>query len=91
MIRARVLRRDGYVCQLTKRYGRMVQANTVHHIFPRKEFPEYQWKDWNLISLSATQHERMHYRKTEQLTSDGVELLRRTAMKHGIEIPERYQ
>lgn len=91
MIRARVLRRDGYVCQLTKRYGRMVQANTVHHIFPRKEFPEYQWKDWNLISLSATQHERMHYRKTEQLTVDGVELLRRTAMKHGIEIPERYQ
>lgn len=91
MIRNRVLRRDGYMCQMSKRYGKMVEANTVHHIFPRKEFPEYAWKDWNLISLSAEQHERMHYRKTEQLTATGAELLRRTAMRQGIGIPEQYR
>ena len=63
----------------------------MHHIFPRTEFPEYEWEPWNLISLSATQHNRMHVRQTDQLTAAGAELLRRTARQQGIEIPERYR
>ena len=43
-LRAAVLRRDGYMCQASRRYGKRVEATTVHHIFPRDEFPEYQWE-----------------------------------------------
>ena len=32
--RAMILRRDGYMCQLSKRYGKRVEAEVVHHIFP---------------------------------------------------------
>lgn len=63
----------------------------MHHIFPRTEYPEYQWRPWNLISLSAEQHNRLHDRQTDQLTDAGAELLRRTARQQGIEIPERYK
>ena len=88
--RAAVLARDSYVCQYFKRFGKMKQANTVHHIFPRSEFPEYQWKRWNLISLSQEAHDKMHYRRADELTEIGAELLRRTARENGIEIPEKY-
>lgn len=84
--RERILRRDKYQCQLSKRYGRIVQANTVHHIFPRDQYPQYQWDDWNLISLSAEMHNRMHDRVTNQLTDEGLDLLRRTARKQKIQI-----
>lgn len=88
--RAAVLARDSYMCQFFKRYGKTKPANTVHHIFPRSEFPEYQWKRWNLISLSQEAHGRMHDRNTDELTEAGQELLRRTARANGIEIPEKY-
>ena len=88
--RAAVLARDSYACQYYKRFGKMRPANTVHHIFPRSEFPEYQWKRWNLISLSKEAHEKMHYRNADELTEIGAELLRRTARANGIEIPEKY-
>lgn len=90
MTRAAVLARDSYACQYFKRYGKMKPANTVHHIFPRNEFPEYQWNRWNLISLSKEAHEMMHYRRSEELTEAGIELLKRTARKNGIDIPEKY-
>ena len=79
-----ILRRDGYRCQLSARYGRNVQADTVHHIFPREEFPEYPWADWNLISLSHEAHNRLHYRLTNSLTDEGRELMERTARQRGI-------
>ena len=91
MVRQSVLRRDGYMCQLSKRYGKMVQANTVHHIFPRELFPEYQYELWNLISLSAEKHNELHDRSTNELTEQGVELLKRTARRNGIDVPLRYQ
>lgn len=90
-IREAILRRDGYQCQLSKRYGKIVQANTVHHIFPRKEFPEYQYEPWNLISLSTEKHNEMHDRNTNALTAEGVKLLKRTARKQGIPIPLMYK
>ena len=90
-LRERVLRRDGYMCQEAKRYGIQAEAATVHHIFPRDEFPEYEWAPWNLISLSGTAHDAMHDRITNALTEKGAEWLRRTARKHRMEIPARYR
>lgn len=80
--REKILRRDGYMCQESKRYGKRVQATTVHHIFPREEYPQYAWADWNLISLSAEMHNKMHDRLTGALTERGRELLDRTARRH---------
>lgn len=89
--RAKILRRDGYLCQISRRYGKTVPADTVHHIFPRDEFPEYQLSDWNLISLSASVHDTMHDRSSGRLSPAGAELLRRTCRKYGKEIPEQYK
>lgn len=84
-LRKAVLARDGYQCQESKRYGKALPATTVHHIFPREDYPQYQWEPWNLISLSADVHDQMHNRTTRELTQQGLELLERTATKYGIE------
>lgn len=90
-LRAAVLRRDGYMCQEAKRYGKRAEATTVHHVFPRDEFPEYQWEAWNLVSLAGDVHDQMHDRVTGALTEKGAEWLRRVARKNGIEVPGRYR
>lgn len=86
-VRESVLRRDNYMCQESLRYGRRVQADTVHHIFPVSLFPEYQWCRWNLISLCSSEHDAMHIRGAEDLTDKGRRLLERTARANGIEYP----
>lgn len=86
--RAAILRRDGYLCQISKRYGRMVEANTVHHIFPREKYPQYAWEDWNLISISQAEHNRLEDRHSGELTDAGLELMRRVARQRGIKIEE---
>ena len=83
-MRAAILRRDGYMCQESKRFGKLAQANTVHHVFPREQYPEFAWQAWNLISLTAEQHNRMHDRESGNLTDAGKELLRRVAKRQGI-------
>lgn len=88
--RLAILRRDRYQCQISKRYGKIIKADLVHHIFPREEFPELQWEDWNLISLSNVEHNKLHDRNTDKLTEAGKELLRRTARRYGKEIPSQY-
>lgn len=90
-LREAVLRRDGYRCQEARRYGKRAEASTVHHVFPRELFPEYQWEPWNLVSLSAEAHGRMHDRVTGELTDKGAELLRRVARRQGIDVPLRYR
>ena len=85
-LRRSVLARDGYRCQQAKRYGKNVQANTVHHIFPRDMYPQYQYQSWNLISLSHEAHESMHERNGGELTEAGREWMRRIARKRGIDI-----
>ena len=85
--RQKILRRDGYMCQYFKRLGKYRPAETVHHIFPRELFPEYQWESWNLISLSNEAHNMMHDRNTHELTKVGKELLLRTARKYRIDTP----
>lgn len=86
-LRALILKRDKYQCQLSKRYGKILQADMVHHIFPREQFPEYQWEPWNLISLSNEMHNKLHDRVTNNLTADGIKLLIKTAKAQGIEEP----
>ena len=73
-LREKVLKRDNYMCQYSKRYGRRVPANMVHHIYPAEVFPEYQWCEWNLISLSNEAHNMMHDRDSHQLTDIGISL-----------------
>jgi len=81
--------RDNYQCQYSKRYGKIKEAQMVHHIFPRSEYPEYALSDWNLISLTYESHNKMHD-DTGGLSEEGRKLLRRTAMRYNIPIPSRY-
>lgn len=77
-LRARALKRDGYKCREAARYGRQVQAEVVHHIWPVEDYPEYAYCLWNLISLSASSHDAMHDRKTRKLTALGLAWKTRT-------------
>lgn len=85
-LRQQALRRDGYKCQESKRYGKVVQADTVHHIWPAEDYPEFAYCLWNLISLSAASHDAMHDRKTKKLTAAGLRWRSRTPPPSG---PER--
>lgn len=84
-LRAKVLRRDGYMCQFALRKGLRVPADTVHHIHPVDQYPEYQWCEWNLISLSAEAHNIMHDRHTQRLSDIGEQLRKKVAVERGLE------
>ena len=63
--RAKILRRDKYLCQECKRYGRKrnglpIAAALVHHIKPYEQFPELGLDDKNLVSLCEGCHNKMH-------------------------------
>jgi len=73
-----ILRRDEYTCQYSKRFGKRIDADTVHHIYPADLYPEYKYCDWNLTSLSNSNHNKMHDRVTNKLTEEGLCLMRRT-------------
>lgn len=73
----RILRRDGYLCQESKRYGVKAEATTVHHVWPLEDYPEYAYEDWNLVSLCGEKHNQMHDRNTRQLTALGEQWRRR--------------
>lgn len=76
--RKHILRLDGYVDRIAKRYGRTEDATVVHHIYPADKYPEYAWCDWNLISVSMSTHNKLENRKTGELTELGLELMRNT-------------
>lgn len=61
--RAQILRRDGYLCQECRKYGRMTQATTVHHIQHVEDHPELAYNDDNLVSLCEKCHNKMHPEK----------------------------
>lgn len=71
LTRERVLRRDGYLCRESARFGKRVPAETVHHIYPVSRYPELAWLDWNLISLSLAAHNAMHNRDDNEITEAG--------------------
>lgn len=76
--RERILKRDNYECRECRRYGKLIQANTVHHIKPVEDYPELRYDTKNLISLCSGCHNEMHDRITNELTVKGLELLERT-------------
>ena len=76
--RKHILKLDGYKCQIDRMYGRTTEAAVVHHIYPADEYPEYEWCDWNLISVSLENHNRLENRKTGELTTLGEMLMART-------------
>lgn len=61
--RAAILCRDGYMCQMCKRYGRRVPATVVHHIKHLDEYPELAYEDSNLVSLCSACHDKVHPEK----------------------------
>ena len=61
--RAKILRRDGYQCQMCRRYGKATPAVTVHHIKHADEYPEFAYDDDNLVSLCEACHNKCHPEK----------------------------
>ena len=88
-LRQRILKRDKYCCQYFTRYGRHVDATTVHHIFPVEQYPQWAFESWNLISLSTEAHNKMHDRETHELTDEGYKLQDRLRRKLGSIPPPR--
>ncbi|MBO0962506.1 HNH endonuclease [Neobacillus sp. MM2021_6] len=69
--REKILKRDEYLCQECKRFGRSKGASTVHHINTMRNRPDLRLETWNLVSLCNKCHEQMHDRKTDELTDLG--------------------
>ena len=69
-----ILKRDKYQCQECRRYGKMIDASHVHHIWPVEFYPEYKYSNWNLISLCQKCHNKMHDRDSHELTTEGLRL-----------------
>lgn len=76
--RLHILRLDGYRDVIAWRYGRTIEATTVHHIYPAKLYPEYAYCDWNLISVSTGTHNKLENRVTGELTELGRRLMEKT-------------
>lgn len=83
--REAILRRDGYLCKLSRRYGKTCQADTVHHIYPLELYPEYALCSWNLLSVSSEMHNRLHNREDGSLSAEGEALMRATIPPSWIE------
>lgn len=70
--REQILRRDKYLCQDCKRYGKRVDATEVHHIKHVDEYPELAFESSNLISLCAACHNKRHPEKGGKRYPPGV-------------------
>lgn len=80
-LRKYVLMRDNYLCQMEVRYGKRVDAEVVHHIFPAEKYPELFFNPDNLISLSKKAHNKMHDRMTDEITVEGKRLQEKVRKK----------
>lgn len=63
MKRKQILKRDRFLCQHCLRYGRRVDATTVHHIKELEKYPELAYTDSNLVSLCDACHNKQHPEK----------------------------
>lgn len=70
--REAILKRDEYMCQRCKRYGRMVEATVVHHIKHADEYPELAYVDENLVSLCDACHNKAHPEKANIICKHGT-------------------
>ncbi len=62
-VRANALRRDGYICQECKKYGKITAATHVHHIEHLEDRPDRAYDMNNLISLCLSCHNKQHPEK----------------------------
>ena len=60
--RTKVLKRAGYLCEECKRYGRTTEAVHAHHIKPRKDYPELQYRVENGKALCGMCHNKLEPR-----------------------------
>lgn len=58
-----ILKRDGYLCQRCKGYGKNKEANVVHHLHEVEDRPELKLNNSNLISVCASCHNKLHPEK----------------------------
>lgn len=77
--RENILRRDNYLCQECKRYGKTTPATTVHHIYPLETHYHLRLISDNLISLCNECHNSMHDRNTNVITDVGKRWQERVA------------
>lgn len=84
-IRETALRKAGYQCVMSKRYGKNVQAQMVHHALPVEDYPQYAMALWNLVPMTNEWHGKMHDRNTNKLTAEGQRLAMRIAQQNGVE------
>lgn len=64
--REKILMRDNYLCRECRRYGRIKQATTVHHIKHADKYPELFYENDNLVSLCDACHNKMHPEKARK-------------------------
>ncbi len=74
----RILKMDRELDRVAAMFGRHETAEMVHHIYPAKEYPQYAWEDWNLISVSRKTHNKLENRNTGELTQLGIWLMSQT-------------
>ena len=79
--RINILKRDEYLCQECKRYGKTTGATTVHHVKPLEFNYELRLDNNNLISLCSKCHDKMHDRTNNELTDLGKKLIERIERK----------
>ena len=65
--RAKVLRRDKYLCQECERYGRKTLASHAHHVKPRDLYPELTYVVANGSALCPGCHSKIEPRVTVHL------------------------
>lgn len=75
-VRDAVLRRDGYKDFWLSRFGRMVPAEIVHHVFLLEDRPDLRLDPRNLVSVSRDTHRHILHASDGSLTEAGRELQR---------------
>lgn len=70
--RQSVLRKHDYLSAEAKRYGQSKQAEMIHHIYPKEQYPELALVDWNLLPLTNREHNTFHDRNTDEIIGRGI-------------------
>jgi 5-methylcytosine-specific restriction protein A len=58
-----ILKRDGYMCQECRKYGKNTEAKIVHHIIELEDDWTQRLKNNNLVSVCASCHNKQHPEK----------------------------
>lgn len=66
-VRQHVLDRDGYICQVCKRGGRITPATTVHHIKPVRVDSKMALSLENLETICKACHNAEHTERAQSL------------------------